>query len=134
MNLSIDYSGAPGCRTEYTHTYPVAGNYMNRQFVFTLRECQAGCEHAAINIIREPDRGQRFRQASMLADCADICSLTAKCAARGSAYARHIASLCEDICESCSAECAKFGDCMSQDCAETCGRCAKECDIFTGVV
>lgn len=122
------------CRTEGTYTCFAAGNYMNQQLVRALNECQAGCEHMAINITREPDCTARIKQASLLADCAGICSLTAKCAARGSVYARQIASLCEDICGDCAAECLKFADCTSQDCAVICACCAKECDRFTEVV
>lgn len=134
VNTSSGYPGARECRAEDTHTYPAAGNYMNQRLVRSLRECQAGCENTAINIIREPDCSARVKQASLLADCADICSFTAKCAARGSAFARQTASLCEDICEDCGAECAKFGDCTSKDCAGICECCAKECEKFTGVV
>lgn len=121
----------PECRTEDTYT---EGNYMNRQLVRTVRECQADCEHMAIYIMRESDYRSRIKQASLLADCADICCLTAKCAARGSVYARQITSLCEDVCQDCAAECARFADCMSQGCADICARCAKECDSFTGVL
>jgi hypothetical protein len=123
---------AQECRTD--DTCFAAGNYMNRQLVLTIRECQAECEHMAIYIMREPDYRARIKQASLLADCADICSLAAKCAARGSVYARQIASLCEDACEDCRVECERFKDCMSQDCALTCARCAKECDRFTSVI
>lgn len=128
------YTDAKECREEDTHTYPIAGNYMNQQLVRAVRECEAGCGHMAANIMREPDCGARVKQAQLLADCADICSLTAKCAARGSGYARQIASICEDICEDLRAECAKFTDCASRDCAKICACCARECDSFTGVV
>lgn len=134
MNISGVYYDAQECRTGSTKTSFKAGNYMNQQLTRALRECEAGCEHTALYIMREPDCGARAKQASLLADCAGICSLTAKCASRGSVYTRQIASLCEDICEDCGAECARFGDSMSQDCARICVCCAKECDKFTVVI
>lgn len=110
------------------------GNYMNRELVRAVSECRAGCEHMAVYIMREPDYRARIKQASLLSDCAEVCSLTAKCAARGSVYARQIASLCEDICEDCGAECARFNDAMSRDCASICACCAQECEKFTAAV
>lgn len=120
------------CRMDYTCF--AEGNYMNRELVCAVNECLAGCGHLSVYIMREPDCRARVKQASLLADCAEICSLTARCAARGSVYARQIASLCEDICVDCKDECARFGDAMSQDCANICACCAKECEKFTAAV
>ena len=117
-----------------SYTYFPAANYMNQQFVRAVCECEADCGHTAAYIIREADVKARLKQASLLADCADICSLAAKYAARGSAFARQAASICADVCENCANECAKFADGVSQDCARICLRCANECDKFTGAI
>ena len=61
-------------------------------------------------------------------DCADICALTARYVARGSDHAKHLLSLCADICKACGDECAKHTHMQHcQECADACRRCEEAC-------
>lgn len=132
--MNKDGGGIEGRETADTVSCFPAGNYMNQQFVRTACECEADCVYMAGYIMREAGIKARVKLQPLLADCADICSLAAKYAARGSAYARQAAALCEDICENCANECAKSEDGISQDCARICLRCARSCEDFTGAI
>lgn len=113
--------------------YPMAGHFMNERLVKTIQNCEATCEHMTNHVKMLSDYQMRIRQAMLLRDCADICGLTAKFAARGSMFARQTAALCACICENCGAECARFPDQMSQNCSRICLHCARECRAFAGV-
>ncbi len=56
----------------------------------TLHHCEATCEHMTTILKRMPDLQARVRLLQLLRDCADICSLTAKCIARHSAFSKAI--------------------------------------------
>lgn len=96
----------------------------------TLHHCEATCEHMTTFMKRMPDLQARVRLLQLLRDCADICSLTAKCIARHSAFSKAIATLCASICEVCGNECLRFPDPESQNCGQMCLNCARECQAF----
>lgn len=115
-------------------SYPIDGHCMNKELVKIVQDCEATCEH----MTRHLDMAQHYepareRQAILLRDCADICTITAKYLARGSMFSRCIALLCADICDACGAECARFPDEMSQNCAQVCFHCARACRSFVGM-
>lgn len=110
-----------------------AKKYMNEELVRTLQDCEASCEHMSHYIKRLPDYKERFRQAVLLRDCADMCALTAKTLARHSLIGVDAAEICARVCEACSRECAKFNDPMSQNCSRICRHCARECARFVGI-
>jgi hypothetical protein len=101
--------------------------------VDTIQECEAICESMTDMIKKERNVEARLRQLSLLRDCADICSLTAKFIARCSEFAKEIAVLCALICKECGEECLKYPDRASQECAKICLKCAKECKEFAGI-
>lgn len=98
----------------------------------TIQDCEAMCEHMMTFLKRRSDVQTRVRQLQLLHDCADICTLTAKYVARHSAFSKHTAHLCGQICEICGNECAKFSDEESQECSRICLNCARECRAFAG--
>jgi hypothetical protein len=53
-------------------------------------------------------------------DCADICVLTARLVARGSAHAKHVMRECIEVCQLCQNQCAKHNDTHCQQCAAAC--------------
>lgn len=109
----------------------MSGHFMNQAFVETLQECESTCEHMTHHLkMMEEDYRARITQAMLLRDCADICDLTAKYAAKDSIFAKNAASLCAYICVMCGNECARFPDRMSQHCAMVCFNCAKHCTAF----
>jgi hypothetical protein len=114
--------------------YPVAGYYMNQHLVKTIQDCEVTCEHMTFHLQKLQDFQMRAQQALLLRDCADICGLAAKFAARGSMFTRQTAALCACICEVCGQECARFPDQMSQHCARVCMYYARECRAFAGAM
>jgi hypothetical protein len=75
----------------------------------------------------------RATQLSMLADCAEICALTAKYIARHSMFAGQIAALCAHICQMCGNHCLQHPDPESQHCGRICLQCAQECMAYSGM-
>lgn len=103
---------------------------MSKCLLITLQDCEATCEHMTTYIKCRPDVGLRLRQLGLLRDCADICTLTAKFVARCSPYAKSLAKVCADICETCGNECLKYPDPESQNCGHICLNCARKCRAF----
>lgn len=131
----------PDMYADYSMMYPMGFDYglpsshqvQHEALVRVIQDCEAVCEDMTTYVKRTPDFQMRVRQAQLLRDCADICGLTAKYAARNSMFARHVAHLCAMICEACGTECARFPDQMSQHCAQVCMNCARECRTFAGM-
>lgn len=110
---------------------------MHEQFhdcIAACQQCAVECEHCATACLQEPDAHARAHCIQILRDCVDICLLSVRWMARGSAYAHRLCQLCADICEACAAECAKFSDEHCQRCAEACRKCAEACRKMAGVV
>jgi hypothetical protein len=75
-----------------------------------------------------PRRGGPFVEAThlrLLADCAQICEVTADFMTRGSPYQAYIGEICAAICEAVAESCRLLGD--MEECAEACERCAILC-------
>ncbi len=107
-------------------------HYMNEDFVMAVQDCEAVCEHMTHHLLRM-ELEDRAPQAMLLRECADICGLTAKFAARNAIFARSVAELCAEICEACGAECSRHPDEMSQHCAMVCLNCARHCEAFAAM-
>ncbi len=111
---------------------PDKSHFMHEDFVMTVQDCEAVCEHMTHHLIRM-QLEDRASQSMLLRDCADICGLTASFAARDAIYARNAAALCADICQSCAMECLRHPDEMSQHCGMVCLNCAKHCRTFASM-
>jgi hypothetical protein len=99
----------------------------------TIQHCEATCEHMITHLVQQRHHDSRDMQIQLLRDCADICTLMAKCLARESINSKVIAETCAYICQLCGTECSKFPDMMSQTCAHTCLNCAKECKSYSSM-
>jgi hypothetical protein len=64
-------------------------------------------------------------------DCADICLTAARYVSRGSKQLTHLLRACEEIAESCAAECAKHNYEHCQVCERACRSCADACRSVT---
>ncbi len=111
---------------------PDNDHFMHEDFVLTVQDCEAVCEHMTHHLMRM-QMEDRVAQAMLLRECADICGLTAKFAARDAIYARNLAALCADICQACGSESLRYPDDMSQHCAMVCLNCAKHCRSFAAM-
>ena len=92
-----------------------------------LNACVAACEHCISSCLQEDDVQMMVRCISLDRDCADICALTARFVARGSAHAEHLLRACADMCHACYEECRQHQDEHCQQCAEACRRCEEAC-------
>ena len=61
-------------------------------------------------------------------DCANICALTARLVARGSAHGQRLLRECAEVCKACGDECAKHAHRQrGQACADACRRWEEAC-------
>ncbi len=111
---------------------PDNNHYRNEDFVMAVQDCGAVCEHMTHHLMRI-QMENRVSQAMLLRECADICGLTAKYAARDAIYAKNAAALCADICQACGTECLRYTDEMSKHCAMVCLNCARHCRSFAAM-
>ncbi|SFP89654.1 four-helix bundle copper-binding protein [Hymenobacter arizonensis] len=89
-----------------------------------LNACIAACEHCVTACLQEPDVQMMARCITLARDCADVCALTARLVARGSAHAASLLKACAETCQACAEECAKHEHRHCQECVEACRRCA----------
>jgi len=77
---------------------------------------QQGGMHAEPNHIR------------LMADCAEICQVSANFMLRGSDLHHLTCAACAEVCDRCAADCDRMsGDLRMAACAEECRRCAESC-------
>jgi hypothetical protein len=76
-----------------------------------------GGEHASPDHIR------------IMADCAQICAVSADFMLRGSGMHARVCGVCAEACRRCADDCARLakGDKMMNECADLCRRCAESC-------
>lgn len=60
-------------------------------------------------------------------ECFEMCELTVKALAGGSALAESYAKLCAEVCEWCAEQCSIHPHDHCVRCAKSCRRCAAEC-------
>lgn len=99
----------------------------NQSLLETLAACVAACENCASACLQEDNVQMMVRCIQLDRDCADICALTARLVARGSAHAEHLLPECAEICRLCGEECAQHEAEHCQQCAAACRRCEEVC-------
>jgi hypothetical protein len=63
----------------------------------------------------------------LMADCEEICQLSAHFMLRGSEFHAQTCGVCAEVCERCAEECEQFDDATMTSCAEICRDCAESC-------
>ena len=102
----------------------------NNRLLDALNHCIAACEHCATACLSEQDAKMMAGCIRLDRDCADICALTARLVARGSAYAAALLKECAEICNACAAECGKHAYMAHcKECAAACLRCEQACRV-----
>ena len=88
----------------------------------TIQYCLGkGGKHSDANHIR------------LLADCAQICGVSADFMTRGSPRHTRTCRICADICAACADDCGKMSDdAQMKRCADTCRRCSVSCREMAG--
>lgn len=111
----------------------VAGN-LNEPLALAVRHamfCSAICTSCADACLAEP-HVEKMRQCIRTdLDCADVCTMLFKVAARrtgsNEALIQSALRLCIEACETCAAECERHDHDHCRRCAEMCRECAEDC-------
>ena len=91
-----------------------------------LQECDS-CYHHCAGLVAEGHK-DHARTMNLCVDCGEICSASARLAARQSVLAAIICEACAKACDECAAACGKFpNDKHMAKCATACRDCAAAC-------
>jgi hypothetical protein len=106
----------------------------HHKMIEALNACADECNHCAVACLEEKDVQSLVRCIKLDIDCAEICSVAASFAARGSDHMMHLMKACEELCDACAEECERHADQFEhcKKCAEACRHCAEECRAMTG--
>lgn len=104
----------------------------NQTVLEALNRCVAACENCITACLHEEHVQHMVGCILLDRDCADICALTARFVARGSAHAKHVMRECIELCQLCHTECAKHNDTHCQQCAAACKACIEVCKAYLG--
>ena len=89
-------------------------------------ECHGVCERMLYqHCLDAGDKHVEPGHVRLLADCAQICWLSADFMIRGSSRHPAICRVCAEICDACADDCEKVGS--MDECAGACRRCAAAC-------
>lgn len=92
-------------------------------------ECHAICEHMIHqHCLQRGGRHVAPAHLTLMADCAEICRVSAGFMLRGSPRHLLTCQACAEICEACAKDCEEVGD--MHDCVQACRRCAEECQAM----
>ena len=97
-----------------------------------IQECTT-CHQACLQTIQHclGMGGKHAEQAHirLLADCAQICAVSADFMLRGSPLHGRTCGVCADVCRQCAEDCNRIGggDQQMKQCADACRRCAESC-------
>ena len=79
-------------------------NAQNQPLLDALNACVAVREQCTASCQHDQDASAAVRRAGLDRDTADLCALTARFVARGSAHAPRLLVLCADVCRACANE------------------------------
>lgn len=101
----------------------------HQSMINAIYDCVTECNHCTSACLEEQDVQALAKCIKLNMDCAEICTLIAGYAARGSAHTMHLMEECAEICDACAVECEKFADQYDhcKKCAAVCRACAEEC-------
>lgn len=69
----------------------------------------------------------------LMADCAQICGVSADFMTRGSSRHKLTCGVCAQICAACADDCQTMADDVQMKrCADTCRQCSKSCQEMAG--
>ena len=110
----------------------MAQHQTSQQMRECIQEC-AGCHQVCLQTIQHclAMGGKHAEQAHirLLADCAQICAVSADFMLRGSDLHADTCGTCAAVCHRCGEDCDRTGagDEQMQLCADACRRCAASC-------
>ena len=95
--------------------------------------CASICLETITHCLTKGGKHAEASHISMLQDCADICTTSARFMLRGSELNPRICAVCAEVCDTCAKSCDSVGpeDFMKR-CADACRSCADRCRKMAG--
>ena len=96
-----------------------------KKCIEACQACAIACQECAAACVKEGHSGCTL----ICLDCADICELCVKLAARGSQYHVDLCALCVKVCKECATECDEHGATHAhcKECAKAFKKCIEAC-------
>ena len=108
-----------GIVTNVTNAYQKCIDACNR--------CAQACYECFEACLNEADVQARTKCIKMLAECAQMCQMSATGMASNGMFVKEHCGLCAIVCDACAQECNMFKDQHCKQCAQECRTCAQEC-------
>lgn len=101
-----------------------------QECINNCQECHAICVETSAHCLDLGGEHAARPHMVLLADCAQICAVSANYMLRGSPRHGRTCAVCAEVCRECAEECERMagGDRLMARCAEVCRRCAESCD------
>lgn len=92
------------------------------------QQCHDECQDTLFNYcLTQGGKHVEESHVRLMADCIEICRVSADFMGRDSAMHAAVCAACAEICEACAKSCEAIDDQAMKHCAEICRRCAKSC-------
>lgn len=101
-----------------------------RECIQNCLDCHAACVETAMHCLMRGGEHAEPGHQRILADCAQICAISADFMLRGSPDHLRTCDVCAELCRKCADGCERMaeGDDTMRRCVEACRRCAKTCE------
>lgn len=105
-----------------------------QQCIDDCLSCYRVCEQTLQHCLQKSGRHAAAEHIRWMADCAEICQVSAGFMLRGSDVHQHVCGVCAEICEGCARSCEEVNDDpQMQRCIDECHACAESCRHMAGV-
>jgi hypothetical protein len=100
-----------------------------RECIDNCTTCHQVCLRTIQHCLSMGGRHAEQAHIRVMADCAQICAVSADFMVRGSDLHGRVCGICAEACRRCADDCARLanGDRMMNECADACRRCAESC-------
>jgi hypothetical protein len=99
-----------------------------RQCIDDCVDCSSICIETMNHCLHMGGRHADPNHITLLANCAEICRISADFMLSGSSFSDEICKVCAQVCEACKSSCELFSDDQQMmACAEQCQICADSC-------
>src|SRR2546421_12143120 len=106
-----------------------------RECIDNCTRCHQVCLSTIQHCLQKGGRHAQQPHLRLMADCVQICAVSADFMLRGSLHHGHTCGVCAEICEDCARDCEAMGDDPEMKrCAEICHRCADSCRRMAGAM
>lgn len=109
-----------------TKNSPPGQHHDLRECIEVCTHCHQVCEQMIFqHCLKVGGKHAEAAHLTLMADCAQICALSADFMTRGSPRHALTCRLCAEICTACAEDCQRIGD--MAECVEACRHCAETC-------